>query len=241
MRGLPLFLFLFLPLLQEATPEMRVDVQSVEPNEVAVIRVTITNPSSADLLWNSVLRIEAAHPYFVLLQSEYVLSPQIKPGQTDIGELTFQAKREAEAGNYPLTVTLSGGVGVCEEGCTPYFIEKEISIKVIRNEPEIEVSHTVEGTKIVITIRNTGRGKAKSLVCDGVTIAVLPPGEYKEITLDKKSTFTIEYEDEYGKKDILSYRITEDNPEPESSLQVGLVVMGLVIGYLFKKSKKECS
>ena len=238
MRVLPLLLVLLLPLLGEATPEMRVDVGSVEPNEVAVIRVTITNPNSADLLWNSVLRIEDAHPYFVPLQSEYVLSPQIKPGQTDIGEVTFQTKREAEAGNYPLTITLSGGVGACEEGCIPYFIEKEVMIKIIRNEPEIDVSHTVEGTKIHITIRNTGKGKAQSLVIDGITIAVLPPGEYKEITIDKKSTFTIAYEDEYGKKATLSYRITEDKQEVESSLQAGLVVVGIVIGYLFKKSTK---
>ena len=100
----------------QAKPEIRVDVGVTEPNQVSLIRVTVTNPNTADLLWGNVLKIGEAHPYFVPLQSEYTLSHEIRPGSTDIGELTFQTTRDAEAGSYPLTISLSGGVGPCEEG-----------------------------------------------------------------------------------------------------------------------------
>lgn len=250
MKGfLVLFLFVFIsfPLpfvlfLQEeqpqARPEIRVDAGVTEPNQVSLIRVTVTNPNTADLLWGNVLKIGEAHPYFVPLQSEYTLSHEIRPGSTDIGELTFQTTRDAEAGSYPLTISLSGGVGPCEEGCMPYFVEKEVQIKVIRNSPDIEVSHTVEDTSITVTLYNRGSGKAKSVVCDSVMIPVLSPGDTREITIDRTSTFTVEYEDEYGKTFSQSYRISVDKPEPkDSSLQTGLVLAGIVLGYLFKKSR----
>ena len=242
-----LFVSIFLPLpfvlaFQEeqpqAQPEIRVDVGVTEPNQVSIIRVTVTNPNTADLLWGNVLKIEEAHPYIVPLQSEYTLSHEIRPGSTDIGELTFQTSRDAEAGGYPLTISLSGGVGPCEEGCIPYFIEKEIQIKVIRNSPDIEVSHTVEGTSITVTLYNRGSGKAKSVVCDSVTIPVLSPGETREIKIGRKNTFTVEYEDEYGKTFSQPYRISVDKPDSkDSSVQTGLVLAGIVLGYLFKKSR----
>lgn len=233
-----LTLFLFL-LLQEAAPEITVDVNPVEPNQVAIIRVTVTNPGTAEMLWGSAVRIEEIHPYFVPLQAEYTLSHEIRPGETDIGEVTFQVKREAEAGEYPLTISLSGGVGSCEEGCVPYFIEKGVTVKVLRNEPELTVSHKIQGTQVVITFKNTGTGKALQVTCDGTTLHTLSPGKSEDITLDKKSTFTITYEDEYGKKFTQSYRIAEstpDTPDTDSSAQSLLVVAGMLAAYFFKKN-----
>lgn len=229
-----LLLFLLQEPLQEAEPEIVIDVGTVAPNQVAVIRVTVTNPNTADMLWGNTLKIEEVHPSFVPLQSEYILSHEIRPGQTDIGELTFQVKREAEAGEYPLTISLSGGVGACEEGCVPYFIEKEVSIKIIRDEPEITVSHTIQGTQVAITLTNTGTGEARAVLCDETTVGTILPGKSKEITIDKKSTFTVEYEDEYGKKFTQSFRISEK--KQEASTQSVLVVIGILLGYFFKRS-----
>jgi hypothetical protein len=183
------------------------------------------------------VRIEEYHQYFVPLQSEYMLTHKIKPGEADIGELTFQVKREAEAGTYPLSVSLSGGVGACEEGCVPYFIEKELSIKVIRNQPELEISHMIQGTEVVITLRNVGPGKAYNIVCDQTTIGTLETGERTEITITKTNTCTIQYEDKYGKKGTHSYRIVESQPDtPEdASSQAVCVVVGIVVAYILKK------
>lgn len=229
-----IFLFFFLALLQEAHPEITVDVGTVEPNQVAIIRVTVTNPNTADLLWNNTLRIEDVHPNFVPVQSEYTLSHEIRPGQTDIGELTFQVKKEADAGVYPIVISLSGGVGACEEGCVPYFIERELTVRVIRNEPELAVSHTLKDTTIVVTLTNTGTGKAHAVTCEGVTVGIIESGESTEVTIDKKSTFTVQYEDKYGKKFSQSFRISEK--KQESSAQSVLVIVGILLGYFFKKS-----
>jgi len=229
-----LLLFLLQEPLQEAEPEIVIDVGTVVPNQVAVIRVTVTNPNTADMLWGNTLKIEEVHPFFVPLQSEYILSHEIRPGQTDIGELTFQVTREAKAGEYPLTISLSGGVGACEEGCVPYFIEKEVSIRVIRDEPKISVSHTIQGTQIAITLTNTGTGEARAVLCDETTVGTILPGKSTEIYIDKKSTFTVEYEDEYGKKFTQSFRISEK--KQEASFQSVLVVIGIFLGYFFKRS-----
>lgn len=231
-----LFLILFL-CFQEAQPEIAVDVGTVEPNQVARIRVTVSNPSTAELLWDNILRIEEAHPYFVPIKEEYTLSHEIRPGQTDIGELTFQVVREAEAGEYPLTISLGGGVGSCHEGCVPYFLEKEILVKVTRNEPEISISHTGSENQIKITIKNAGSGTAQNVTCNGEVVGTVKPGETKEITIDRKSSFIIEYEDEYGKKFTEPYRISESKPDGDSAVQSGLVLVGILFGYLFKRSR----
>ncbi len=227
-------LILLLLLLQEAEPEITVDVGTVEPNQVAVIWITVKNPNTAELLWRNTVRIEEAHFYFVPLQKEYALSHEIRPGQTDIGELTFQVKKEAEAGVYPIVISLSGGVGSCEEGCIPYFIEKEILIKVRREEPSLEVSHAISGTHIVIKLTNTGTGEAYNVMCEEVSVGLIKPGESREVTLDKRSTFTITYEDEYGKEFSQPFRISEE--KQESSAQSVLFVIGIFLAYLLKRS-----
>ncbi len=236
MRSFLLFCVLFL-CFQEARPDITVAVEPVEPNQVGIIRVTIANPSTAELLWGSVLRIEEAHPYIVPVKAEYDMASKIKPGEVDIGELTFQVAREAPAGEYPVTISLSGGVGACEEGCVPYFIEKEATIKVVRDQPDIVVAYTVQDTHIVVTLTNKGSGKAQNVTCGQVGVGTISPGAQKEVTLEKTSTFAVTYEDDYGKKFSQSYRITESKPEPDNdaSLQSGLIVLGMVFAYLFKR------
>lgn len=231
MKWLPVLLLVFV--LQEAVPEITVDVRPLEPNQVGVIRVTVTNPSTADLLWGNRLKIEDQHSNIVPIQAEYALAHEIRSGQTDIGELTFQVKKEAEAGEYPIKISLSGGVGPCEEGCVPYFIEKEVTIKVIRTEPDIEVTQKVGGTHIAVTLTNRGSGKAHDVTCDTTTVGTILPGEQKNITIDKKSTFTVTYKDEYGKQFTQSFRITES--KQESSAQGVLVVLGILSGYFLRK------
>lgn len=233
-----LLLILVFLLFQEAQPDVSVNVGTAEPNQVAVIRVTVTNPNTADMLWNNMLKIEEAHPYFVPIRGEYTLSPEIRPGQTDIGELTFQVTREAEAGSYPLTISLSGGVGACQEGCVPYFIEREVSVKVVRDEPNIDIAYVVSQGQIVITMKNKGSGKAQEVTIDGLVVGTIKPGETAEVTVENQmSSFTIEYEDNYGKKFAQAYRISESKPEKDSSLQTGLCVVGILFAYLFKRGR----
>jgi hypothetical protein len=230
--------FLFLSLLtQEADPQIGADIEPVEPNQVAIIRVTVSNPSTADMLWGNVLKIEEIPPTFIPVRSEYALSHEIRPGKTDIGELSFQVSRETEGGTYPVNISLSGGVGPCEEGCVPYFIEKEISVTVVRNEPDINISHTVQGDTMVITLKNVGSGKAQSLFCGEMSVGTLTPGKEIEVTMEKTSHFTVAYEDQYGKKYSESFRITAQTPEPEkdTSIQSILIFCSIFIGYLFKR------
>lgn len=230
--------FLSILLFQEAQPEVAVDVGTVEPNQVAVIRVTVTNPNTADMLWNNMLRIEETHPYFVPIREEYTLSHEIRPGQTDIGELTFQVTREAQAGSYPLTISLSGGVGACQEGCVPYFVEKEVSVKVVRDEPTIDVTHVMSRDQIVVTLKNTGTGKAQEVTIEGILVGTIRPGEQAEVTVEnQKSSFTVAYEDDYGKKFTQAYRISEKKPEKDSPTQTGLCVAGILFAYLFKRGR----
>lgn len=226
--------------VQEAQPKITVDVGPAKPNEVVVIRVTVENPGTADTLWKNVLRIADVHPNFVPVKIECALSEKIRPGQVDIGDVTVQVKREAEAGTYPVLITLSGGVGPCEEGCVPYLIEEEVVITVVRDEPELEITHTVQGDQIVITLKNIGGTRAQNILCNGETVDKIPPGSQKEIIIRKKSTFTVTYEDEYGKSFTKSYRISEggvDKEDKEASIQSALIGLGLFIGYLLKKCK----
>jgi hypothetical protein len=230
-------LLFLLVLLQEAQPELTVDVGSAEPNQVVVIRITVSNPNTADLLWENILRIEEVHPFLVPVKSECELSNKIWPGDVNVGELSVQVRREAEAGQYPVSITLSGGVGACEEGCVPYFIEKEALIKVVRDEPEIKITHTLQEASIIITLNNVGSGKAQNIACDGSVLDILLPGEKEKIVIENRSTFTIMYEDKYGKEFSYSYRISESKPENDSSVQSVLVGIGIILAYLFKRSK----
>jgi hypothetical protein len=236
-RVLLIGLFFLYLLSQEAIPQIKADVDPVEPNQVTIIRVTVTNPGTADMLWGNVLKIETLPPTFIPVRDEYTLSHEIRPGKTDIGELSFQVSRETEGGTYPVSISLSGGVGPCEEGCVPYFIEKEISVTVVRNEPDIRISHTVQGDTMVITLKNVGSGKAQSIICGETPVGTLTPGKETEVTMQKTSHFTMTYEDQFGKKFSESFRITEETPEPEkdTSIQSILIFCSIFIGYLFKR------
>ncbi len=216
---------------QEAHPTITVDMGTVTPNQVAVMRVTVSNPLTAETLWNSTLQIEETHLNLQPVKRESALSHEIRPGQIDIGELTFQVLREAEAGTYQMTISLSGGVGTCQEGCVPYFIEKGVTVKVVRDEPDLVITHTLEGDTLVITLKNVGTGKAQSIICDGVTAGWLSPGEKKDITVGKKSALTVTYEDTYGKKFTRSYTVAEKTqpPEKKASIQVILVLVGMIM------------
>lgn len=232
MRWLLAVVLLF---LQVAAPDITVDVQPVNPNAVGVIRVTVSNPSTADTLWNARLRIEEMPPSLMPITGEYTLSHELRPGKTDIGELSFQAKREAEGGVYAVTISLSGGVGACQEGCVPFFIEKEVNVKVVRDEPDIVVTHTVEGGIVVLTLRNAGEGRAQNVVCDQSPVGVLSPGEEREVTLTKKGVLVISYEDDYGKKFTETYSIIEKEEETkESHFSFILVVAGFLL-YLWRR------
>lgn len=216
---------------QEANPTITVDLGTVTPNQVAVMRITVSNPLTAETLWKNTIRIEETPPNFQPVKKESALSHEIRPGQTAIGELTFQVLREAEAGTYQMTISLSGGVGTCQEGCVPYFIEKSVTIKVVRDEPDLVITHTLQGDTLIITLRNVGTGKAESIICDGVTAGSLSPGEKKDVTLGKKSALTVTYEDTYGKKFTRSYTVAEKTqpPEKKASAQVILVLVGMVL------------
>ncbi|MBU7033482.1 MAG: hypothetical protein HXS53_13195 [Theionarchaea archaeon] len=232
------FIFLSLSLLtQEADPQISAEVRPVEPNQVAVLRVVVANPSTAEMLWGNVLKIEELPPTFIPIRDEYVLSHEIRPGKTDIGELTFQVSRETEGGTYTISFSLSGGVGPCEEGCIPYFIEKELPVTVVRNEPDLIITHVVEGTTIIITLKNIGTGRAQSITCGEYTGGILTPGNEMEITIEKSSSFTVSYEDQYGKEYSQSFRILESTSEQgkDTPVQSGLVFLGIFLGYLFKK------
>jgi hypothetical protein len=233
-----LICLLFFPLFfQEAEPQITAEVGPAEPNQVAAIRIVVTNPGTADMLWGNVLKIEELPPTFIPIRDEYALSHEIRPGKTDIGELTFQVSRETEGGTYPIIFSLSGGVGPCEEGCVPYFIEKEIPITVVRNEPDVIITHGVEGNTIVITLKNKGTGRAQSITCGEYTGGILTPGKEIEIVIEKTSSFTVVYEDQYGKEYSQSFRILESTPEKdkETPIQSALIFLGICIGYLFKK------
>ena len=228
MKGFFLFTLFTLFLMQQAQPEITVDVEPANPNDVVVIRVTVENPSTADTLWNNVLRIADVHPYFVPVKQECTLSDKIREGHTDIGDLTVQVTRGAEAGVYPVLITISGGVGACEEGCIPYLIEKEVAITVVRNEPVLEIMHTTKGDYIVVTLKNVGEGRAQNIVCNEKTLDKISPGTQKEITIKKTDVFTVAYEDEYGKSFKKTYRIS--TADKETSIQVFLVGLGLFLG-----------
>lgn len=227
MKGFSLFVFTLFILMQQAQPEITVDVEPATPNDVVVIRVTVENPSTADTLWNNILRIAQTHPYFVPVKQECTLSDKIREGHTDIGDVTVQVTRDAEAGVYPVVITVSGGVGPCEEGCVPYLIEKEVAITVVRNEPVLEITHTTRGDFIVVTLKNTGAARAQHIVCNEKTLDTIPPGSQKEITIKKTDVFTVVYEDEYGKSFKKTYRIS--TADKETSVQVFLVGLGLLI------------
>jgi len=231
------FLLSLLPATQEADPKITANIDPVEPNQVAIIRVTVTNPNNADMLWGNVLKIEELPPTFIPVRSEYSLSHEIRSGKTDIGELSFQVSRETEGGTYTVGISLSGGVGACEEGCIPYFIEKEIPVTVVRKEPEITISHTVQGNTITILLRNSGTGRAQSITCEDQSVSSLPPGKDIEFTIPFTNSFTVSYEDQYGKKYSQSFRISEStsDTEKDSSIQSILIFLGIFMGYLFNK------
>jgi hypothetical protein len=239
-----LLLFFMLLIMQEpqpeAQPEITVDVRTAEPNQVVIIRVTVQNPGTADLLWNNTIRIEEVHPHLVPVKSEHTLPEKIKPGEAAIGEVSVQVKPEAESGAYPAVISLSGGVGVCEEGCIPYFIEKEVVITVIRESAEVKVTYTVSDSVIVVTIRNTGTTRIHSLECNGEPVGTLSPGETEEITIDTTDRFTVSYQDKYGKKISQSHKVTQPPttpPEPETDIPFSpvLVSTGILLGYILKR------
>jgi uncharacterized membrane protein len=238
-------LFFMLLVMQEtqpeAQPEITVDVGAAEPNQVVIIRVTVFNPGTADLLWNNTVRIEEVHPNLVPVKSEHTLPEKIKPGEVAIGEVSVQVKPEAESGVYPVVISLSGGVGTCEEGCIPYFIEKEVVITVIRESVEVKVTYTVSDSVIKVTIRNTGTTKVHSVECNGEPLGTLSPGETEDITIDTTDKFTVSYQDKYGKKISQSYQVkkptTTPPPEPETDIPVPSVLVGtgILLGYVLKR------
>jgi hypothetical protein len=243
MRVVPLLLLGLVLVMQEAHPEITVEVGSAEPNKVVVVRVLVHNPNTADVLWNSVVRLEEVPADFLPVKSECALADKIYPGETDIGEVTFQVTRETEAGEYPILITLSGGVGSCEEGCVPYFIEQEPTVKVRRTEPEVDITYTVDGSSLVVQVKNLGISKVLNITVGGETLPVLSPGDEAEFTMEEKSSFSVTYEDEYGKKFSTSYNVKETSqetpqkePQKESSAQGFLVILGIVIAYLFKRT-----
>ncbi|MGC1121092.1 MAG: hypothetical protein WBA22_08355 [Candidatus Methanofastidiosia archaeon] len=240
MRVVPLLLLGLVLVMQEAHPEITVEVGPAEPNKVVVVRVLVHNPNTAEVLWNNVVRIEEVPADFVPVKSECALAYKIYPGETDIGEVTFQVTREAEAGEYPLLITLSGGVGSCEEGCVPYFIEQEVTVKVRRTEPEVAITYTAEGSSLVVQVKNSGISKIFNITVEGETLSVLSPGDEAEFTMEKKASFTVTYEDEYGKKFTSSYNVKDtpqDTSQKESSAQGFLVILGILMAYLFKRTK----
>ncbi|MBU6997083.1 MAG: hypothetical protein HXS41_05895 [Theionarchaea archaeon] len=241
MKVLPLLFLVLALVMQEANPEITVEVGTAEPNTVVVVRVLVHNPNTAEVLWNNVVRIEETPACFVPVRSECSLAYKIYPGETDIGEVTFQVTREAEAGEYPILITLSGGVGSCEEGCAPYFIEQEVSVRVRRIEPEVTITHRVEGSFLVIQIENSGISKVLNMRVEEETLPVLSPGDTAEVTIEKKSSFTVTYEDEYGKKFTRSYSLgdtsPEDTPQGESSIQSAMVILGMIMAYVFKRTR----
>ncbi|MBU7015685.1 MAG: hypothetical protein HXS52_11630 [Theionarchaea archaeon] len=240
MRVLPILLLVLVLVMQEANPEISIEVATAEPNKVVVVRVLVHNPNSAEVLWNSVVRLEQTPAFFIPVKSECALSQKIYPGETDIGEVTFQVSRETEAGEYPILITLGGGVGACEEGCVPYFLEQEVTVRVRRTEPEVTVTHVVEGSSLVVQIRNSGITRIFNISVEGETLPVLSPGDTAEFTMEKKPSFAVAYEDEYGKTFTSSYSVndtpSEDPSRKESATQGFLVILGIIIAYLFKRT-----
>lgn len=236
-----LFLLFLLLFVQEAEPEARPDVsvsvRAAEPNQVVIIRVTVKNPGTADLLWNNTVRIEEVDPLLVPVKSEHDLPEKIKPGDVAIGEISVQVKPEAESGQYPVLISLSGGVGVCEEGCVPYFIEKEVVITVVRESAEVTVAHTVSDNSIVVSIRNTGPTRVHSVTCNGEPLGTIESGETEEITIEKDNQIAVSYQDKYGKKISQTYQVTTPTPpqtDSDASIQPVLVLIGIILGYFIK-------
>jgi hypothetical protein len=240
MRVIYLFLLGLVLVMQEAHPEITVEVGPAEPNAVVVVRVLVHNPNTADVLWNSVVRLDEVPADFLPVKAECALADKIYPGETDIGEVTFQVTRETEAGEYPILITLSGGVGSCEEGCVPYFIEQGATVKVRRTEPEVDITYTVNDSSLVVQVKNRGISKVLNITVGEETLPTLSPGDKAEFTMEKKSSFSVTYEDEYGKKFTRSYTVKEtsqpQNPQNESSAQGFLVILGIIIAYLFKRT-----
>jgi hypothetical protein len=162
-KVLPLLLFLLISLLvpmlgQVAAaepydpPTITVDtLGSVTPNSLITVRVTVVN-TTGTRMWRTKVSLDIMstpsniRQYLEFFETESYLTAYkvvrgdkdyMEPGETQEATFRIQISSDMPAATIPIYTALETEIGLCEEGCAPFYRSVESTITVERNAPNI--------------------------------------------------------------------------------------------------------
>ncbi len=139
-------------------------IGSVTPNSLITVRVTVEN-TTGTRMWRSKVYLDIMstpsniRQYLQFYETESYLTQYkvvrgdkdyMEPGETQEATFRIQISSDMPAATIPIYTALETEIGMCEEGCAPFYRSVESRITVERNDPNIFLELDVDTVEIQV-------------------------------------------------------------------------------------------